>query len=58
MQGNFVPNAAIYRSDAVLESGCRYDEQAFATGGEDWDFWLCLAEAGYWGGTVPEFLYW
>ena len=24
----------------------------------DWDFWLKCAAAGYWGGTVPEFLEW
>lgn len=53
-----MPNAAIYRSDAVLESGCRYDEQGFSAGGEDWDFWMCLAGGGYWGGTAIEFLYW
>lgn len=25
---------------------------------EDWDFWLRCADAGRWGGTVPEFLAW
>ena len=53
-----VPNAAVYRSAAVLKSGCRYDEEHFHDGGEDWDFWLCLAAAGHWGGSVPEPLYW
>jgi hypothetical protein len=57
-QGNFVPNAAMYRSSAVLDSGCRYDEVGFSRGGEDWDFWLCLAEAGHWGGTALESLFW
>ncbi|POY75525.1 hypothetical protein BMF94_1428 [Rhodotorula taiwanensis] len=56
--GNFVPGAAVYSSRAVLKSGCRYDEVNFAIGGEDWDFWLCLAENGHWGGTVPEPLFW
>ncbi|GAA5985369.1 hypothetical protein JCM10908_006949 [Rhodotorula pacifica] len=56
--GNFVPNAAVYTSRAVSGSSCRYDTVNFAVGGEDWDFWLCLAEHGYWGGTVPEPLYW
>ncbi|BGP14400.1 hypothetical protein JCM10213v2_002347 [Rhodosporidiobolus nylandii] len=57
-QGNFVPNAAVYTSRAVLGSGCRYDELDFAEGGEDWDFWMCLAENGYWGGSILEPLYW
>ncbi|BGP68917.1 hypothetical protein NBRC10513v2_002253 [Rhodotorula toruloides] len=56
--GNFVPNAAVYTSRAVLGSGCRYDEVEFQDGGEDWDFWMCLAEHGYWGGSLLEPLYW
>ncbi|KPV73364.1 glycosyltransferase family 4 protein [Rhodotorula graminis WP1] len=56
--GNFVPNAAIYTTRAVINSGCAYDDVNFAVGGEDWDFWMCLAEHGHWGGTVPEPLYW
>ncbi|KAM0748611.1 UDP-Glycosyltransferase/glycogen phosphorylase [Meredithblackwellia eburnea MCA 4105] len=58
VQGNFVPNAAVYRSSAVRKSGCLYDEENFKTGGEDWDFWMCLAEHGHWGGSIPEPLYW
>jgi len=27
-------------------------------GGEDWDLWLCFAEEGKWGLTVPEIGYW
>ncbi|GAA5890091.1 hypothetical protein JCM5296_004767 [Sporobolomyces johnsonii] len=56
--GNFVPNAAVYSVRAMLSSQCRYDDVNFAVGGEDWDFWMCLAEHGHWGGTVPEPLYW
>ena len=56
--GNFVPNAAIYTSRALLASGCRYDEKEFDEGGEDWDFWMCLAEHGHWGGSLLEPLYW
>lgn len=48
----------MYRSSAVVSSGCFYDEINFAQGGEDWDFWMCLAYAGHWGGSVPEPLYW
>ena len=28
------------------------------TGNEDWDYWLKCADAGFWGGTVPEFMDW
>ncbi len=34
-----------------------YEEENRA-GLEDWDFWLRCAHAGYWGGTVPEYLDW
>ena len=27
-------------------------------GMEDWDFWLNAASRGFWGYTIPEFLYW
>jgi len=57
-KGNFVPNSAIYTSRAVRASGCRYDEVEFHDGGEDWDFWMCLAENGFWGGSLIEPLYW
>ena len=56
--GNFVPNAAVYTSRALEMSGCRYNEVEFHDGGEDWDFWMCLADAGLWGGTILEPLYW
>ncbi|KAK4699169.1 hypothetical protein P7C70_g7096, partial [Phenoliferia sp. Uapishka_3] len=39
-------------------AGFTYDEVNFKKGGEDWDFWMCLASSGHWGGTVPEPLYW
>ncbi|GAA6059301.1 hypothetical protein JCM10212_005881 [Sporobolomyces blumeae] len=57
-KGNFVPNSAIYTSRSVERSGCRYDEVEFHDGGEDWDFWMCLAEHGFWGGSLIEPLYW
>ena len=57
-QGNFIPNAAIMRTSALIESDCWYDAEHFSTGGEDWDMWMCLASAGHWGGTIPELLYW
>ncbi|KAK4058434.1 hypothetical protein OIO90_000593 [Microbotryomycetes sp. JL221] len=55
---NYVPNAAVYTSHAVVDSGCMYDEVNYRGGGEDWDFWMCLAEHDHWGGTAQEFLYW
>jgi len=57
-KGNFVPNSAIYTSRALIGSGCRYDEVEFKNGGEDWDFWMCFAEKGFWGGSLIEPLYW
>jgi len=41
----------------VLSSGCHYSS-LFNGGAEDWDFWLCVVEHGYWGATIPEMLYW
>lgn len=55
VQENYVANAAIFRTSAI--GVCRYDDE-FSKGGEDWDFWLCMAENGHWGGTLPEFAYW
>src|SRR5690606_2540416 len=34
-----------------------YDE-TIRKGLEDWEFWLRCANAGFWGGTVPEYLDW
>ncbi|KAM0753586.1 UDP-Glycosyltransferase/glycogen phosphorylase [Meredithblackwellia eburnea MCA 4105] len=58
VQSNYVPGTAIYRSSAVQRTGCLYDEVNFNKGGEEWDFWMCLADAGSWGGSVPEHLFW
>ena len=33
-------------------------DEAILGGLEDWDFWLRCANAGFWGGTVQEFLDW
>ncbi|MGO8949834.1 MAG: glycosyltransferase [Ktedonobacterales bacterium] len=53
---NFVTNQAMIRRDAYLQAG-GYDE-SIVHGHEDWDFWLNLAEAGFWGYTIPEHLTW
>ena len=42
---------------AVVEAVGGYDE-TIRGGMEDWDFWLHCANEGYWGITLPEYLYW
>lgn len=54
-QENFMANTAVIRYEDI--GTCRYDP-AFIMGGEDWDFWLCMAKEGHWGGTLPEIAYW
>lgn len=53
---NPLTGSEIMRTD-ILSSGCRFDE-SLKTGMEDWEFYLCVAESGRWGTTIPEFLYW
>ncbi|KPV73370.1 glycosyltransferase family 4 protein [Rhodotorula graminis WP1] len=55
---NHVPDAAVVTTRALLQSGCRYEEDDEFLGAENWMLWLCLAKEGYWGGTVPEALFW
>ncbi|GAA5901057.1 hypothetical protein JCM8208_007606 [Rhodotorula glutinis] len=55
---NHVPDAAVVTTRALLQSGCRYEEDDEFSGAENWMLWLCLAKEGYWGGTVPEALFW
>lgn len=33
-------------------------DESIKDGFEDWDFWLRCAQAGFWGYTINEFLYW
>lgn len=33
-----------------------FDEE-MTSGGEDWDFWFQAADNGYWGYTIPEYLF-
>ena len=47
----------VVRSSVLLSTGCRYDP-IFNGGGEDLDFWLCLAGKGHWGATIPEYQFW
>ncbi|BGP20142.1 hypothetical protein JCM10213_000773 [Rhodosporidiobolus nylandii] len=58
LKGNLIPDAAVVTTRALLDSTCRFDETDLVEGGESHAFWLCLARAGHWGGTVPEPLYW
>ncbi|BGP51792.1 hypothetical protein JCM10450v2_007748 [Rhodotorula kratochvilovae] len=58
VSGNHVPDAAIVTTRALLQSGCRYEEDEAFLGAENWMLWLCLAKEGHWGGTVPEALFW
>jgi glycosyltransferase involved in cell wall biosynthesis len=50
---NGMPVASVVRS-SVLSSPCRVELE----GAGDWDFWLCNAEHGAWGLTLPEYLFW
>ena len=56
LEENWVDTTSLIRK-AVHSAVEGYDE-AIREGLEDWDFWLRCANAGYWGGTVPEYLDW
>lgn len=53
---NTVTNHSVIRRTAFLAVG-GFDE-TIVRGHEDWDLWLSLAAAGYWGYTIPEYLTW
>lgn len=53
---NSGPPMSVVRRIAFEASG-GFDE-SIRFGHEDWDFWLALAKAGYWGHTLPEYLSW
>jgi GT2 family glycosyltransferase len=56
LRENSVDPTCMVRKRAHAQAG-GYDESLRA-GLEDWDFWLRCADAGLWGGTVPQFLNW
>jgi glycosyltransferase involved in cell wall biosynthesis len=56
LKANSGPNISVIRREAFAASG-GFDE-SIRLGHEDWDFWLALANAGYWGHTLPEYLEW
>lgn len=53
LSDNMVITAAQFRAEAWKTVGGYRP----AIGYEDWDYWLALAEHGYWGKTIPENLF-
>lgn len=53
LENNMIITAAVYRRDAWEQSGGYKSDIGY----EDWEYWLSLAEKGYWGKTVPEALF-
>lgn len=56
LKDNWITNMAVIRRDAFISAG-GFDE-TLRYGHEDWDLWLNLAEAGFWGYTIQEYLTW
>src|SRR5450759_4182220 len=56
LKANSGPPLSVIRR-AAFEACGGFDE-TILLGHEDWDFWLALANAGYWGHTLPEYLEW
>jgi glycosyltransferase involved in cell wall biosynthesis/GT2 family glycosyltransferase len=56
LEANSGPPMSVIRRPAFEAAG-GFDE-SIRLGHEDWDFWLALAKAGYWGHTLPEFQEW
>ena len=50
---NMVTTAAMFRKEAWDISGGYKSNIGY----EDWEFWLTLAEHGFWGTLLPEFLF-
>jgi glycosyltransferase involved in cell wall biosynthesis len=56
LNANQVDTTGMIRKEVHTAVG-GYDE-TIRDGFEDWDFWLRCANAGFWGGTLPEYLDW
>jgi glycosyltransferase involved in cell wall biosynthesis len=56
LRANVGPPISVIRRSAYEDCG-GFDE-SIRFGHEDWDFWLAMAKAGYWGYTIQEFLQW
>ncbi len=52
-KNNMVTTAAMFRKKAWEVSGGYKSDIGY----EDWEFWLTLAEHGFWGKLLPEFLF-
>lgn len=50
-------NTSTFLARKEVFEALQFDESI--TGGyEDWDFWLHAASKGFWGYTIPEYLFW
>lgn len=56
LEANRVDVTSLIRASTFREVG-GFDESN-RHGLEDWEFWLRCADAGRWGGTIPEYLNW
>jgi glycosyltransferase involved in cell wall biosynthesis len=54
LQQNWVAFAGLFRKEVFTH--LQFNE-ARRNGLEDWEFWLQAASAGYWGYTIPEYLF-
>jgi glycosyltransferase involved in cell wall biosynthesis len=53
MEDNMVITAALFRKDAWAQVGGYKSDLGY----EDWEFWINLAEHGYWGKSIHETLF-
>lgn len=56
VRGNSGPIHSVIRREAYAVA--KGFDETIRFGHEDWDFWLALARAGFWGHTLPEYLEW
>lgn len=56
INANSGPPISVIRKEAYR--AIKGFDETIRFGHEDWDFWLAMAKAGYWGHTLPEYLEW
>ncbi len=56
LERNIIQTACMIRRQIYQSVGGM--DETIRGGMEDWDFWLRCADAGHWGGTIPEVLDW
>jgi glycosyltransferase involved in cell wall biosynthesis len=56
IKGNSGPFHSVIKREAY--AAAKGFDETIRFGHEDWDFWLALASAGYWGHTLSEYLEW